>query len=157
MVASIIIAELVAVNLETSRFRMQQGYYTGGSDHYIFDDSTVQVPFASLTQWPDRFYHSSEDTVDKSHVASFSWIGEAILKTIYELNFGMPEETFRKVKALLISNYMRDIKNVPLVDNWLSYRLYKSFELLSEFGNTKSEMQFLSSKFDKAKFPQRKM
>ena len=150
------IAELVAVNLETSRFRMQQGYYTGGSDHYIFDDSTVQVPFASLTQWPDRFYHSSEDTVDKSHVASFSWIGEAILKTIYELNFGMPEETFRKVKALLISNYMRDIKNVPLVDNWLSYRLYKSFELLSEFGNTKSEMQFLSSKFDKAKFPQRK-
>jgi len=38
------IAELVAVNLETSRFRMQQGYYTGGSDHYIFDDSTVQVP-----------------------------------------------------------------------------------------------------------------
>ncbi len=150
------IAELMVVNLETSRFRMGQGYYSGGSDHYIFDDSTVQVPFASLTQWPDRFYHSSEDTVDKSDVASFRWIGEAVIKTIYELNFGIPEETFRKVKALLISNYMIDVKNVSLADNWLSYRLYKSFELLSEFGDAKSEMQFLSSKFDKAKLPQKR-
>lgn len=150
------IAELVLANLETSRFRMKQGYYSGGSDHYIFDDSTVQVPFASLTQWPDRFYHSSEDTVDKSDVASFRWIGEAVIKTIYELNFGIPEEAFRKVKALLISNYMIDVKNVPLVDNWLTYRLCKSFELLSEFGDAKSEMQFLSSKFDKAKLPQKR-
>ncbi len=150
------IAELVSANLETLRFRMQQGHYTGGSDHYIFDDSTVMIPFVSLTQWPDKFYHSSEDTPDKSDVESFRWIGEAVLKTIYQINFGIPEETFNKVKAILISNFMKDVKKDPLIVNWLGYRCYKSLELLSDFGDTKSEMQFILPKFDSGVLPQKR-
>ena len=39
--------------------------FTGGSDHYIFSDPTVGVPMPMLNQWPDKFYHSSADTLDK--------------------------------------------------------------------------------------------
>ncbi len=39
--------------------------YSGGSDHCILSDPTVGVPTPMLIQWPDRFYHTSEDTLDK--------------------------------------------------------------------------------------------
>ena len=39
--------------------------FSGGSDHYIFSDTTVGVPCPMLIQWPDKFYHTSMDTLDK--------------------------------------------------------------------------------------------
>ena len=39
--------------------------FSGGSDHYIFSDPSVGVPCPMIIQWPDRFYHTSLDTVDK--------------------------------------------------------------------------------------------
>jgi aminopeptidase-like protein len=39
--------------------------FSGGSDHYIFADPAVGVPCPMLIQWPDKFYHTSADTLDK--------------------------------------------------------------------------------------------
>ena len=39
--------------------------YGGGSDHSFFVDRTCGVPAVYIGHWPDRFYHSSHDTVDK--------------------------------------------------------------------------------------------
>jgi hypothetical protein len=39
--------------------------FSGGSDHYIFADPSVGVPCPMLIQWPDKFYHTSADTIDK--------------------------------------------------------------------------------------------
>ncbi|MCL6450313.1 MAG: DUF4910 domain-containing protein [Acetobacteraceae bacterium] len=39
--------------------------FAGGSDHFILSDPTVNVPTPMIIQWPDRFYHSSQDTPDK--------------------------------------------------------------------------------------------
>jgi len=39
--------------------------FSGGSDHYILSDPTVGVPCPMLIQWPDKYYHTSEDTIDK--------------------------------------------------------------------------------------------
>jgi len=39
--------------------------FSGGSDHYILSDPTVGVPTPMLIQWPDKFYHTSADTIDK--------------------------------------------------------------------------------------------
>ena len=39
--------------------------FSGGSDHYILSDPTVGIACPMLIQWPDKFYHTSEDTVDK--------------------------------------------------------------------------------------------
>jgi hypothetical protein len=39
--------------------------YANGSDHYIFGDPTVGIGMPMLAQWPDRFYHTTGDTIDK--------------------------------------------------------------------------------------------
>ncbi len=46
-------------------FRYATTGFSGGSDHYIFSDPTVGVPMPMLIQWPDKFYHTSADTLDK--------------------------------------------------------------------------------------------
>ncbi len=46
-------------------FRHTETPFSGGSDHYIMSDPTVGIPSPMIIQWPDRFYHTSEDTPDK--------------------------------------------------------------------------------------------
>ncbi|MFP4457274.1 MAG: DUF4910 domain-containing protein [Clostridia bacterium] len=46
-------------------FRYTFGQFSGGSDHYILSDPTVGIGSPMLIQWPDKFYHTSMDTVDK--------------------------------------------------------------------------------------------
>jgi aminopeptidase YwaD len=45
--------------------RMQTTPFSGGSDHYILSDPTVGIPTPMLMQWPDKYYHTSGDTIDK--------------------------------------------------------------------------------------------
>lgn len=47
----------------TLRYRMNT--FSGGSDHAEFSNSTTHVPCLMLLQWPDLFYHTSMDTIDK--------------------------------------------------------------------------------------------
>lgn len=46
-------------------FRQATVPFSGGSDHYVFCDPTIGVPMPMLIQWPDKFYHSTADTIDK--------------------------------------------------------------------------------------------
>ncbi|MBU7038229.1 MAG: DUF4910 domain-containing protein [Theionarchaea archaeon] len=39
--------------------------FSGGSDHFVLSDPSVGIPCPMIIQWPDMFYHSSLDTVDK--------------------------------------------------------------------------------------------
>lgn len=39
--------------------------FSGGSDHCVLGDPSVGIPCPMLIQWPDRFYHTSADTLDK--------------------------------------------------------------------------------------------
>ena len=39
--------------------------FSGGSDHYVYSDPTVGVPSPMIIQWPDKFWHTSFDTLDK--------------------------------------------------------------------------------------------
>ncbi len=38
--------------------------YTGGSDHTVYSDPTINVPCCMLGQWPDLNYHTATDTLD---------------------------------------------------------------------------------------------
>ena len=49
--------------------------FSGGSDHYVFSDPTVGVPMPMLIQWPDKFYHTSADTLDKVSAESLARVG----------------------------------------------------------------------------------
>jgi aminopeptidase-like protein len=46
--------------------------FSGGSDHYIFSDPSVGVPMPMIIQWPDKFYHTTADTLDKVDPAMLS-------------------------------------------------------------------------------------
>ena len=59
--------------------------YSGGSDHFIYDDATIGIPAVMLLQWPDIFYHSTLDTVDKSDSTALKWIGSIIAVSAYEI------------------------------------------------------------------------
>ncbi len=49
--------------------------YSGGSDHGISADPTVNIPTPMLIQWPDRYYHTSDDTIDKVDPESLRRVG----------------------------------------------------------------------------------
>jgi hypothetical protein len=49
-----------------SSVRMAEVPYSGGSDHAVLIDPALGIPCPMLIQWPDRFYHSSLDTPDKT-------------------------------------------------------------------------------------------
>jgi aminopeptidase YwaD len=46
-------------------FRFATVPFSGGSDHFIFSDPSVGVPMPMLIQWPDRFYHTTADTLER--------------------------------------------------------------------------------------------
>lgn len=46
------------------RFRYATAAFSGGSDHMITSDPTVGIPTPMLIQWPDRFYHTTADTLE---------------------------------------------------------------------------------------------
>jgi len=46
-------------------FRHATTPFSGGSDHYVYSDPTVGVACPMLIQWPDKYWHTSYDTMDK--------------------------------------------------------------------------------------------
>ena len=64
-------------------FRYATTAFSGGSDHFIFSDPTVGVPMAMLIQVPDRFYHTSADTVDKIDPAMLGRAGSLAAAFLY--------------------------------------------------------------------------
>ena len=52
-------------------YRCDFQYYTGGSDHYILNDKSVGIPSTCINTYPDRFYHTQEDTIDKHDIPEF--------------------------------------------------------------------------------------
>jgi hypothetical protein len=69
----------------TSTFRYATTTFSGGSDHAEFTDSTIGVPCVMLLQWPDLYYHTSLDTIDKVSEDSLKrvgWIASVALLTL---------------------------------------------------------------------------
>ncbi len=66
--------------------------FSGGSDHYILSDPTVGIPCPMLIQWPDKYYHTSEDTLDKVDPAMLYRVGCMTATYAYFLaNMGLAE------------------------------------------------------------------
>jgi hypothetical protein len=59
----------------SSTFRYRISAFSGGSDHAEFNNSTVGVPCVMLLQWPDLYYHTSMDTIDKVSADTLKRIG----------------------------------------------------------------------------------
>lgn len=128
------INELMITHLESPKFRVKTGAYSGGSDHYIFVDSTVGVQSVSLTQWPDRYYHTSEDTPDKSCVESFDWIGRGVIETLSDVLENMSKETSNKTVENIFGKFI-NVSTDEIVKNWIGFRTYKSLEMFSKYSD----------------------
>jgi murein L,D-transpeptidase YcbB/YkuD len=58
-----------------STFRYRSQAFSGRSDHAEFTEATTRVPCVMLLQWPDLFYHTSMDTIDKVSEDSLKRVG----------------------------------------------------------------------------------
>jgi hypothetical protein len=87
----------------SSTFRYAAGAFSGGSDHAEFTDSTIGVPCVMLLQWPDLFYHTSLDTIDKVSEDSLKRVGWIVTNAAltlanatFETAFQLASETASK-------------------------------------------------------------
>lgn len=64
-------------------FMLARTPFSGGSDHYILSDPTVGVPCPMFIQFPDRFYHTSADTIDKVDPAMLSRVSVMAAAYLY--------------------------------------------------------------------------
>lgn len=78
----------------TSTFRYATGAFSGGSDHSEFTDSTIGVPCIMLLQWPDLYYHTSMDTIDKVSADSLKRVGWVSTLAVLTLANAGVEEAF---------------------------------------------------------------
>jgi hypothetical protein len=60
---------------QTSTYRYGVNAFSGGSDHSEFNNATFKIPCIMLIQWPDLYYHSSADNLDKVSEDSLKRVG----------------------------------------------------------------------------------
>ncbi len=89
-----------------SIFRYRTSTFSGGSDHAEFTNSTTGVPCVMLLQWPDLYYHTSQDTIDKVSPESLkrvAWITATAALTLarsnHELLLTLAHQTAAKGRA----------------------------------------------------------
>ncbi len=75
-----------------ARFRWTVTPYSGGSDHAIWGDPSVGVTCPQIIQWPDRFYHTSEDTIDKVDPRMLALVGTVTTAYLYTAASATPQD-----------------------------------------------------------------
>jgi hypothetical protein len=78
-----------------STFRYATTAFSGGSDHAEFTESGTGVPCVMLLQWPDLFYHTSMDTIDKVSEDSLRRVGWIATVAALTLANATSETAFR--------------------------------------------------------------
>jgi len=132
------VPDLMAVNLTSHDFRLMLTGFTWGSDHAVLNDASVRVPALLLNQWPDRYYHSSDDTPDKSSVQSFEWVGRGVLNTLTDLSSGIPDERAAIVASRIRAQGLADSvrHDDPLIRDWVARRTRAALLALQETADT---------------------
>ncbi|MDQ1371344.1 MAG: hypothetical protein QG582_258 [Candidatus Thermoplasmatota archaeon] len=93
-----------------SNFRYARTTHSGGSDHEEFNESTVGTPCVGLTQWPDMFYHTSLDTIEKVSEDSLRRVGFAAAVSALTLADAGPDE-IHSMAVLTASEGMKRISD----------------------------------------------
>ena len=96
--------------------RQAIAHFSAASDHGYLNDPSVGIPCSMLIQWPDKFYHTSEDTVDKVDPQSLAVAATVAATYAYFLaQAGLPEaewllqETLSQNKKRVITEAQRSI------------------------------------------------
>jgi aminopeptidase-like protein len=96
--------------------------FTGGSDHYIFNDPSVGTPMQMIGHWPDPFYHSSADTIDKVSESEMEKVAIITATYAYSIaNAGQKEvawvsgETAKHSKQRIINHVHNTVSDLALL------------------------------------------
>jgi hypothetical protein len=69
--------------------------YSAGSDHFMFTDKTVGIPAVMLNQSPDRFYHTSTDTIDKIDPNQMAYVTR--IAVLSSLTYMLPKQICKEI------------------------------------------------------------
>lgn len=67
-----LLAHIRRATLDRAGVATREVPYSGGSDHAVWADPVIGVPCPVLIQWPDRYYHSSLDSLERCDPASLA-------------------------------------------------------------------------------------
>ncbi len=93
--------------------------YESGSDHDVYLHHGI--PSIMINQWPDRFYHTHLDSIDKFDPGIVESIATAILKTLYRVSILDKQDLDRLSKRYL--------------DYVIDYELLRTYEVALEREN----------------------
>ena len=93
--------------------------FGGGSDHYVFSDPSVGVPMPMLIQWPDKYWHTSGDTLDRVDPRMLGLIGGLATTYVYFLASAggsearwMGQEMLARFRASLVHQVQATLTDV---------------------------------------------
>lgn len=81
---------------------MEVSDFTEGSDHQIYDEGSFHIPTIYLNDWPDRYIHTNEDSIDKIDATKLQravMIGAASGYFLANLNFTNYTEILSEIVA----------------------------------------------------------
>jgi len=115
-------------------FRCSFQYYTGGSDHYILNDATIGIPATSLNTYPDHFYHTRNDTVDKISLETLKIFFTTVVYALNDFSDQNPAvlKRFSQLTLMRFDEQASDIlvdltKNSGSSPDDYSFRLHHAF------------------------------
>jgi hypothetical protein len=80
--------------------------FSGGSDHEILSDPSVGIPTPSLTNWPDKYYHTSEDTIEKVNTDTLWNVG--VVATTFAYTLANLDRSDFNLQAILTQRYCEE-------------------------------------------------
>ena len=93
-------------------FRHTITSFSGGSDHAILSDPLVGVSCPMVIQFPDRFYHTSEDTPDKVDPTMLARVALLAATYAYTLAIACAPEA-RWLARRMTSEFGRELQTAP--------------------------------------------
>jgi len=125
----------------SSLCRTNVAAFSGGSDHMLFSDPRVGVPMPTLIDWPDPYWHTSADTLDKldpvmlERTAVLSaayayWVASAGTQESLWLGYHMSSrhrERLQECVQRAIRSRSEDDGPPDVADAWFEYRRDSEF------------------------------
>lgn len=105
-------------------YRQEEVVFSGGSDHLILSDPSVAIPAPMLIHWPDRYYHTTADTPERTDPASLAraatlaaayayWLATAGEQEVSSLGFQM----VARFKARIVDEARRAAAEIMGLDD----------------------------------------
>jgi hypothetical protein len=112
-------------------FHFEQTGYSGGSDHYVFLESTWGVPSVMVGHWPDMFYHTHADTPERTDATELARVGSAsLIAGLYAANAGADEAT---ALSVAVEGHAHTRLSALVAHRFDRLRSCRKGELLSQF------------------------